>query len=240
MALISTNQQMIAEIPEVVQEAVLPYLVAIYGNRDEQIATAFLTMWKGRQLLVTAMHCLYGANLYEDPWSKQIFVGNELVRLGDVATSTIACDQDLDVAIVHVSGFEPDRLLPFSALQFRNGPPELLTLVGYLARDFERKVYAETLLPAPFCYTNQKFAMSPEFVGISYPNRAITTDTGQSELTPIPRGLSGTLMLDSAALLLGEIKVYGVFTDERMHQAHIFGTHIDALESLFDKLVDIK
>ncbi|TCQ71311.1 hypothetical protein EDF68_1285 [Ochrobactrum sp. BH3] len=240
MTLIVTNEQMIKEIPEVVQEIVVPRLVAIYDDRNAQIGTAFLTMWKGRQLLVTAKHCLYGPTFSEDPWIKKIYVEDQLVELNTVATSTIACTQNLDVAIVHVSGFRNDRALPYSVLQFNKTPPDRLTLVGFLARDFKRDISAETLRPAPFCYTNTKYAWSSEFVGISYPNRAITTDTGQREFSPIPRGLSGTLMLDAVSMLLGQIKVYGVFTDERMHEAHVFGTHIDALDSLFDKLADLE
>jgi hypothetical protein len=71
---------------------------------------------------------------------------------------------------------------------------------------------------------------------MTYTNRAITTDTQKNEMAPIPRGLSGTLMVSTAALLLGQIKVFGVFTEERLSEARVVGTHVLALAGLMKSL----
>jgi hypothetical protein len=120
---------------------------------------------------------------------------------------------------MHVRGFEPARCLPYTALQFDAPPPDMITIVGFLVRDFHRSKADSTLRPKPYCYTNLMVDLDTQHVGMKYTNRAITTDTGKNEMAPIPRGLSGTLMVSTPALLLKQIKVIGVFTDERLSEA---------------------
>ncbi|MCZ7935735.1 hypothetical protein O9X90_25745 [Agrobacterium leguminum] len=232
-------EQFITEVPDEVQVSVLPHLVAIYDDRANQIGTGFLTMWHGKQLLVTAKHCLYGHKFDENPAEKRVHLNGDLKPLGEIARSAFASSPDaLDVVVVHVEGFDQDRVLPYTALQFGVPAPGMVTIVGFLSRDFHRNQADATLRPKPFCYTNVKIDMEkPELVGIKYTNRAITTTTGQRDLSPTPRGLSGTAMLNTAALLLGQIKVCGIFTDERLSEAHVFGTHVNALADPMESLL---
>jgi hypothetical protein len=81
-------------------------------------------------------------------------------------------------------------------------------------------------------YTNLRAQTGPKHIAIKYTNRAISTATGQKETAPIPGGLSGTLMVSTPDLLLNKIKVFGVFTEERLSKAIVFGTHVAALHKL--------
>jgi hypothetical protein len=230
--------KLLTEVPLAIQEMVQPHLVAIYNDVPDQVGTAFLTIWRGKPLLVTAKHTLFGVAFNENPLTKQLHLDGDLRTLGEVSDSEIADDHDLDVAIMHVRGFDLARCLPHAALQFDASPPSLISLVGFLARDFHRSKTESMLKPKPYCYTNLRADVGPQSIGMTYTNRAITTDTQKNEMVPIPRGLSGTLMVSTAALLLGQVKVFGVFTEERLIEARIFGTHVFALEGLMKSLPD--
>jgi hypothetical protein len=208
------------------------------NNVPEQVGTAFLTIWNGKPLLVTAKHTLFGKSYNENPLAKQVHLDGDLRTLGELSDSAIADDHDVDVAITHVRGFDITRCLPYTALQFDVPLPSAITLVGFLARDFHRSKIEATVMPKPYCYTNVQVDVGPQRIGIKYTNRAIATDTRRNEQAPIPRGLSGTLMVSSPALLLGQIKVLGVFTEERLSQAHVFGTRISALNGLMKSLLN--
>ncbi|MER9414054.1 trypsin-like peptidase domain-containing protein [Mesorhizobium sp. M0589] len=225
-------------ISETVKESVLPHLVAIYDDRGDQRGSAFLTMWNGNQLLVTAKHCLFGHKFNEKPATKSIFDGNELRSLDVVARSQVACNQELDIAVVHVEGFASNRALPYSALQFNEPALGMVSIVGYLARDHRRSLLDSTLRPKPFCHTDVAVDVGPELVGVKYQNRVIATKSGQRELSPIPLGLSGGPMLDASALVLNQVKVCGVFTEERLSEGYVFGTHISALAALMQSLLE--
>ncbi|MES0100517.1 hypothetical protein [Mesorhizobium sp. M0019] len=228
----------ITEVSKEAQASALPHLVPIYNGRDDQVGTAFLTMWHGKQLLVTAAHCLFGATFTEKAEDKQIFADGALKPLGQVTRSEVAFTKEMDVAIAHVDGFEPRRVLPYTALQIGLPAPERVSIVGYLARDFHRSGADTILRPKPFCYSGTKVELGPQLVGVRYNKRAVTTKNGQLELAPIPRGVSGAPMLNTAALLLNQVRVCGVFTDERMSDAHVFGTHADVLPPLMQTLIE--
>ena len=114
----------------------------------------------------------------------------------------------------------------------------MISIVGFLARDFRRSKTESTLRPKPYCYTNLRVDVGPQRVGVKYTNRAITTGTQKNELAPIPGGLSGTLMVSTSALLLGQIKVFGAFTEQRLSEPHVFGTHVLALGGLMKSLLE--
>jgi hypothetical protein len=230
--------ELMPEVPLAIQEMAQPHLVAIYNDKPDQVGTAFLTIWHGKPLLVTAKHTLFGATFNENPLAKQIHLDGDLRTLGEIVDSEIADHHDLDVAIMHVRGFDLARCLPYTALQFNASYPGIISLVGFLARDFHRSKTESTLKPQPYCYTNLRVDVGPERIGMKYANRAITTDTQKHEMAPIPRGLSGTFMLSTSALLLGQIKVFGVFTDARLNEAHVYGTHVSALDELMKSLLN--
>jgi hypothetical protein len=229
--------ELISEVPLAIQEMVQPHLVAIYNDKPDQVGTAFLTIWHGKPILVTAKHTLFGVAFNENPLAKQVHLDGDLRTLGEISDSEIADNHDLDVAIMHVRGFDPARCLPYTALQFNASPPRMISLVGFLARDFHRSKTESTLKPKPYCCTNLQVDVGPQRIGMKYTNRAMTTDTQKNEMAPIPRGLSGTLMVSTSALLLKQIKVFGIFTDERLSEAHVFGTHVLALDGLMKSLL---
>lgn len=236
MRLIDPTEYM-TEVSEDAQISVLPHLVPIYNQRDDQVGTAFLTMWHGKQLLVTAAHCLFGATFTEKAEDKQVFADGALKPLGQVTRSKVAFTKEMDVAIAQVDGFAPSRVLPYTALQIGVPAPERVSIVGYLARDFRRSAADTVLRPKPFCYSGAKVDLEPQLVGVRYNKRAVTTESCQLELAPIPRGLSGAPMINTAALLLNHVKICGVFTDERMSDAYVFGTHADVLPFLMQELL---
>lgn len=229
--------ELMREVPLEIQQLVQPHLLAIYDERPDQVGTAFLTLWHGKPLIVTARHTLFGKSGNDDPFAKQIHVDGDLRLLRDVSLSRIESNKELDVAIMHVGCFDPKRCLPYTGLQFATPLPGMISIVGFLARDFHRSKSDSVLMPKPYCYTNNKIDLEPQFVGLKYTNRGITTETGRNEMAPIPRGLSGTLMVSTPALLLKKVNVIGVFTEERLSEGHVFGTHVSALCPLMDSLL---
>lgn len=230
-------EELVKHVPDAASEFVQPYLLAIYDDVPDQIGTGFLTLWNGHPLLVTAKHVLYGHSFEDDPCSKQIFVGGELKTIQEVAASPIIEDQRLDLSILHMKDVPHERCLPYTCLKFQSVPPKMLSIMGFLERDFRRSKLESTLTPKPFIYTDKLKPLDEEFIGITYLRRGRTTATGLSELAPIPRGLSGTMMVSATALLRETVEVFGVFTDERREQGYVFGSHINALQPLMQRLI---
>ena len=234
---IISSADLIKEVPIEIQQKVLPHLCAIYDEEPDQVGTGFLSLWNGKPTLITAKHTLFGENFDQDPMLKKVHLGNDLVALSEVAGSNLISNQDQDVAAIHVLGFPSDRCLPYTALQFDTPLPGVVSIVGFLLRDFRRSALSSEVKPKPFCYTNSQIELPGEFLGLKYTNRAINTVSGERELAPVPRGLSGTVMLNTAALLLGEIKVAGIFTEERLAKSYVFGSKIRNLQPLLDELI---
>lgn len=235
-SLIIMPSEFIDEANNVLVESYLKHLVAIYDDKDNNIGTGFLTWWNRKQVFVTAMHCLYGASFSEDPYIKQVHVDNGLVPLDNVLIGKILSNQQTDIAVFYAQGFDADRAIPYSALQFNKHQPDMITVVGYLARDFRRNRSDETLRPKPLSHSDKSVSKGSEKVAVRYLNRAISSDTGLRQLAPIPRGLSGTVMLNTTSLLLQKLEVYGVFTDEKLDEGYVFGSHVDKVQELLHKL----
>lgn len=124
-----------------------PHLIAIYDERPDQIGTGLLTVWNGKPLLVTAKHVLFGHEFDEDPLTKQVHIGDGLKAIEELKISRITDNEELDLSAVHITGFPLDRCLPYTALRFDEAPPEALSIIGFLARDFRRSK-EEGVLPA--------------------------------------------------------------------------------------------
>jgi hypothetical protein len=212
-------------------------LIAIYDERPDQNGTGFLTVWNGKPLLVTAKHVLFGHEFDEDPLKKQVHVGDGLKALGELKVSRIADDQELDLAAVHITGFTLDRCLAYTTLRFDEAPPNALSIIGFLERDFRRSKEESALRPKPYIYTGTTKELDPKHVGIKHPRRGRITGTKKIEMAPIPRGLSGTAMVSPTALLRRKVEIFGVFTEQRLEQGYVFGAHITELQPLLDGLL---
>lgn len=229
--------EFIAHVPDAAAEFVQPYLLPIYDDVPDQIGTGFLTVWNGRPLLVTAKHVLYGHGFDENPMSKLIFLWGTLNTIEEMAESQIIHDERMDVAILHIKSIPLERCLPYTCLKFETAPPEALSIMGFLERDFRRSKADSTLAPKPYIYTGKSMPIDHEHLGISHWRRGRTTATGAVEFAPIPRGLSGTLMVSATALLTDKVQVFGVFTEEKLEHGYVFGSHINALKPLLQRLI---
>lgn len=168
--------------------------------------------------------------------SKLIFLGGTLKTIDKMAARPIMHDEHLDVAILQVKDIRLERCLPYTCLKFETAPPEMLCIMGFLGRDFKRSKADSTLRPKPYLFTGTTKHLDSERVGISHQRRGRATATGTVEMAPIPRGLSGTMMVSSTGLLRNKVEIFGVFTEERLEHGYIFGSHINALLPLLDKL----
>lgn len=239
--LITNPAQIMKEIPELFTEMAQDFLVPIYDCAPDQIGTGFLTIRQDKPFLVTAMHTLYGHAFNENPLKKKIFIRakpktlmGELRELGDICTGKLANSQVDDVAIAQITPFIRGRCLSLTNLAFSGHNTKFVTIGGFLSRDFKRSRSKEILAPKPYIYTGRRLAPEGNLVKVEYLNRATTTATGKNELAPVPRGLSGTFMLSTIDLILGKLKVLGIFTDGHLDQGHVFGAPTSAIQSLFE------
>lgn len=216
---------------------VQPSLIAIYGDRPDQIGTGFLTVWNAKPLLVTAKHVLFGHKFDEDPLKKLVHVGDGLEAIGALKASAIADNQELDLAAVHITGFPVDLCLAYTALRFDEAPPGSMSITGFLARDFRRSKEESTLRPKPYLYTGTTKQLAGGLIGINHERRGRATGTEKVEMAPIPRGLSGTAMVSSTALLRNKVEIFGVFTEQHLDKGYVSGTHIAALQPLLNELL---
>jgi hypothetical protein len=214
------------------EKLVQPHLVAIYSDKKlfggtkgpNQVGTGFLVTWCDRPTLITAKHTLYGHNGNENPRSKSVFVNGALTEIGDLNLGTIRRDPRHDLVAVHIDNYAPTSCLPLAAIPFGASQAKLITIHGFLSRDFRRSSREEKLRPKPYVYTDKQCRIGSGYVGIAYAwNRAIDTTGGYRVHTPTPRGLSGCPMLDTAKLALQKVAVIGVFTDKPPERGVAFG-----------------
>ena len=231
-----TASDLLAGLPDDILCLLQPFLVAIYDEKPNQIGTGFLTLWNARATLITAKHVLFGHQFNEEPFDKNVFVGGQLLPLSEIALSNVVENTEFDIAMLHLDRFLISDCLPYTALMPEGPPPSMVTIARFLSRDFRRAASESKLAPSPYSYTNKTVEADVNHVAVLYTNRGISTKSLERELTPIPRGLSGTAMVSVPSLLLGEVKVIGVFTDERLSESHVFGTHIAVVTRLLNDL----
>lgn len=209
---------------------VQPSLVAFYEadsrNRPKQVGTGVLVDYKGRPVVITASHVLIGHAGGADPLDKQLF-SDELASMRDLGVTNLAIGPGRDIAAFYADALDQKPRLPFGVLtQVTPAAPKVITINGYLARDFHRD--GETLRPAPYAYTDKRIAGAAAHLTMAYPkHRAVGTFTAEKVMTPTPAGLSGCPMLDTAELVKGNISIAGVFTDHRFDLGTAFGELAD-------------
>lgn len=228
---------------DVAESSVSRSLVAIYSDyitktgfeTVDQTGTAFLVLWRGRQVLVTAKHSLFGPDGFDDPSRKSVFLDGRLHRLGELGSTTLFSHPSLDISAFPAHRYSVDRCLPADTLQPVRATPKLLTVFGYLARDFRRSEADSTLLLRPHIYSSKLLHIDEDVVRMHYSrSKSIGTGSGSREHAPVPSGLSGGPMLDTNALRRGQIRILGIFTE----WARGFGSGVNvvALAPLLDSL----
>jgi hypothetical protein len=204
---------------------VQPYLVAIYREvrvKIEQIGTGFLVNNNGCAILITARHTLFGHDGDETPCEKSVFVGGSLKTLGYLTSGGIVCVDEHDLAAVRVQEFGLENCLPLGC--FCDALPKVVTIHGYLARDFRRAKKLGLLRPAPRVYTNSRIDIEPGYIALRHPKgRNRNTDSGEKVMAARPSGMSGCPMLDGDKLAENNLSIVGVFTDYCRERGVAFG-----------------
>jgi len=220
------SRQIEANALELVQPHLLPIYDETTGSRAmvRQIGTGSLLAHRGRAVLITAKHALYGHEGEENPLEKAVFVAGSLKMIGHLSSSEIVPAKDHDLVALYSKDFSPEQCLQSSHLCAVQAPPRVVTIQGFLARDFNRSLSKGMLSPAPYIYSNSLKECGSGYVGILYPkSRNRDTDSGHKVMAPIPRGISGGPMLDAARLTIGRISIIGVFTDYCRERGIAFG-----------------
>jgi hypothetical protein len=233
-----TSSDMIARIlmrrVAVVFECLLgPSLVPIYAwheTRPEipvQVGTGFLVAHRSRPVLLTAKHTLRGRNFQEDPGKKAVHVSGGWVHIGNHGRTVQ--ESDRDIAAAYMDEFPRERCLAPSQFALNARIPKIVTMGGFLGRDFKRP--SPKLRPKPYVYSNVGIAVGEGLLGMRYTHRRnIDTKTGEAAVTPIPAGLSGCPMVDTIELLKNTVSVVGLFTDQDKGQAR--GENHDTIRSV--------
>lgn len=222
------NRDALDLLSENTRRLVLPLLVAIYEPIDEarvrQVGTGIRVDFGPRQFLVTARHTLFGHDGGDNPGEKAVMLADSLRQIGDLQAPNVFSSPLSDLALVELKDDERRQALTPAHFHAGTGRPTFITICGYLARDFRRKLTESTLAPRPFIYSNYSTAMPHGFIGLRYPKRRNRdTKTRQLAVTPTPRGLSGGPMLDSIALAQGQLQIVGIFTDKPNGKGIAFG-----------------
>jgi hypothetical protein len=222
-------------------ELVFPSLVPIYDRRGDdvtvrQIGTGFLLADNGCQFLVTARHVLYGHDNSEDPWAKWILSNGRIRPLSEGHGRQIHMGIEHDIAGlrgIDVNGRNP---LPTSCVLSDDAKCRLISIYGFLGRDFKRDIKTGLLTNTAFFYTNKRISIGYNYVGISYPRRkGVMTGTGARVHSPIPRGMSGCPMLDTNLLVRGVVNIVGVFTDF-LPSGRAYGENSSAISNLINQI----
>lgn len=223
------------------ERLVIPHLAAIYepmreAVRVNQIGTGIVFRKNARHVLVTAKHVLVGPSGTENPGEKAIHIGGGLRQFGDLADPNMYSATQYDLAAFELDGADARWGLDPSSVAISALQPCSITMAGYLARDFKRKTAAGVVSPQPFIYSNLAADAVEGLIGLRYPkNRNRNTATGKRSTVPRPAGVSGGVMLDSDALMAGQVRVVGLFTDYAQSKGMAFGEVSAKVLALLDQ-----
>lgn len=229
----------VKKIADQSRDLIQPSLVAIYlensDGKPDQIGTGFVILHNERPLIVTAKHVLFGHDYDEDPTEKLIFMNGKLVHISESGINEICKAEEHDLCIFYADNMEISKCLTEYSLHSKQCEPlKVLTIHGYLSRDFRRS--EGVLRPAPKLYTDKVVEYEEGYVAICYPkNKAKNTDSGERVKTAIPRGMSGCPILNSVELYKGNIEIAGVFTDHVSEKGISYGEHADKLRAMMHK-----
>jgi hypothetical protein len=212
----NSMEQYMKEVERQFSRLVLPLLVPLYASngRDpsnpDQIGTGFLLEQNSRPMLITAKHTLFGHDGKEEAGEKAFRHNEDWIYVGDVDSDVFSAN-GRDIAC-----FYADELADRPSLNSYNiqtAPASLITIGGYLARDFKRG--DGILRPKPFTFTGVSEGVLNGLIGLQYQRSSVKSTTNEMRQTaPIPQGLSGGPMLDAAKLAFGQVGLVGVFTEQ--------------------------
>ncbi len=150
---VQSGQRAIADffferIAQRVDELLMKHLVPVYVRKVSrygispepkltQVGTAFRVQWQGQPFLISAAHVFYGHRFDEDPLDKEVYDGTIVKPLricGECRITPVSKDPDL--AIIATPGVPAEICLAPTALAELEADPKLISIVGFLARDF--------------------------------------------------------------------------------------------------------
>lgn len=209
---------LMAKVKSAFQSHVQPSLVALYASHHlkpeapVQVGTGFLIEHQSRPVMITAKHVLRGHDLNEPPGEKAFHSDGKWVYVGDGSRCLFEA-KDRDLTAFYADEVKSRPLLPAPAASRRQGVEEIITIGGFLSRDFKR--HDDHLKPKPWIYSNKCAGNDNGIVSLLYPKRHnIASETGEAAFNSIPRGLSGGPMLDTVSLLRGIVEIVGIFTEQ--------------------------
>lgn len=146
----------------------------------------------------------------DEAGEKAFHVNGNWVYVGDVDSNVYRANER-DIAC-----FYADQLAGRPCLEISNistAPSSPITIGGWLARDFKRP--GATLQPKPYIFTGASEETADGLIGLQYRRSKVKSITSEMlQTAPIPRGLSGGPMLNSARLAPGQVSLVGVFTEQ--------------------------
>ncbi len=167
------------QVSNIASEVITPYLVAIYADGarpphvSEQIGTGIRMSHEGKSFLVTAKHVLFGNDGTGNASEKCIFAGHgPLRRLGHLGPANVV--HDLDLAVVRIEAFSEEPCLPSPCLSADEGVPPLLTIIGFLARDFKRSVAEERVGLTSLVHTDNAVGYKPGNPAVRYKRKSVS------------------------------------------------------------------
>jgi hypothetical protein len=239
---VKTAAETFALISREAHRLIAPSLIAIYsrpGGSDikaTQIGTGFLIAANGRPTLVTARHVLFGHRNDEDPFTKHVVFHGRMRALFELESQEMYSSTYHDLAAVYFDEIGMDSCLQQGNLVV-GGDCELLTVFGFLARDFRRSLKSGTLSPKPFLFTSRSIQQKNGQLEMIYARgRFKDTHSGLKVQAPRPEGLSGGLMLDAIGLLAGKVRVAGVFTEYVSDRGRALGESSESAMKLIDQM----
>lgn len=222
-------------LPDAVEQNILPHICAIYSKNDgflNQTGSGFFVNYHGIPFLITACHCLYGNAEKEEPYDKLIYDGFRDRYLSEFEDAFILKSEDSDLCLVQLKGLNIEKCLGFNSISHELPTSSVLGFTGYLARDFVKS--KKILRPKPNTYVSDFIPHhNSEIIKIKYLNKSIYGDNTFTNLSPIPRGISGGLIFNATALLLNRVEIHGILTNEQLDQGFVFGSSISVINAMF-------
>jgi hypothetical protein len=232
-----------AQADSLVRPAIEPIYTRPGGSdhATHQSGTGFLINYRGRPVLITARHVLYGHLFDEDPFTKHIAFNGRLRGLFELQSQEVLQDCNNDLAAVYVDELGLGRCLPMSCLSSGEATCELLSIYGLLARDFRRRLSDGSVRDQPYLYTNRRTAWRSGYTGMRYQkSKNIDARTGKIVQAARPVGMSGAPMLDSKMLGAGRVVIVGVFMDYVQEKGLGFGEPAPKVIALLERLGSAK
>lgn len=211
------------------------YLVAIYKydekkDRNYQTATGFMININGIPFLLTAAHSIYGASFKENSHKKNIFLVDSPILFNEISNPRFIFDKELDIAILTCDEFLDRESISIEEIAHKN-TPKILTVAGYLARDFKKD--GEILRPSPRTYSG-KFATKESYIALHY-QRGKVKEEGSDQIIrgPILRGLSGGPIINTELLCQNTLSLCGIFIERDENSDLLLGRSLESITKFF-------